>query len=190
MSNVVAIILVILAALGIGVGSFILAKKRKDRGLIIDADGDPLRWSKFHIPLLIVVRPDVAFWTLTFRYAIDLWNERTGIDLFVWGGISENEALGVEPGPGIIAIESAPDNGSAFHTRLTVAEDGEIRAAPIRVTGTPSDVNADRIATHELGHVLGLAHDDYRSSVMFPRAVSDSFEITDKDVETLQEWYA
>jgi predicted Zn-dependent protease len=53
------------------------------------------------------------------------------------------------------------------------------------------------IAVHELGHVIGLAHDDFESSPMYPVTVDDSgsevlrtIRVSDSDVRLLRTTYA
>lgn len=77
--------------------------------------------------------------------------------------------------------------------------DGRLRAA-IYVGNTPSDGVLHYVLMHELGHVLFLKHDEYRSSIMHP-GVGDPFffstpgsvlevqHFSDTDVAAIQEQY-
>ena len=61
-------------------------------------------------------------------------------------------------------------NGGALHHRKA---DGSLWCE-VRTWNTGTAELADKALTHELGHCLGLTHDDFPASAMYPRIVSDS----------------
>ena len=95
--------------------------------------------------------------------AIGVWNEWLGFEAFVY------EPLGMDPDVVVLYGGSVPPGGSNA-AALTMFEkrrsDGKQHSL---VALFDAGVEQDRAYIHELGHVLGLAHDDNnRRSIMFP----------------------
>jgi predicted Zn-dependent protease len=66
--------------------------------------------------------------------------------------------------------------------------------AIVRIRETSSDRLAFVTTLHELGHVVGLAHDQFISSLMYPRMVTDELNtattrLTDSDVRLVMSTY-
>jgi len=143
-----------------------------------------IKWPK--IPLL--VRIDLADDTLVYTSAIEgamkLWNSQVG-PLFIKVHAGAADVI-VQWGP------TAMDN-SAGYTQHIGAKEG-VRQAVITFTD-PNDLHMMyRFAVHEFGHVLGLAHDDFTSSIMYPvqPAVNDKISFvlpTDADIKLLKKLY-
>lgn len=119
-----------------------------------------LKWTKQRLPLKYAINFDAAHkdYVNSVKAGADLWNKEIGTPLFVftdkvaeakiiveWGSVSGN-AGGYTSHKGTTGPESAT---------ITLTEATDIHAVY-------------RYAAHEFGHVLGLAHDDFESSIMFP----------------------
>ena len=87
--------------------------------------------------------------------------------------------------------DDVPGGRFELHGSGTVWKRCDVRT--LNVAG-PDDVE-DRVLYHEMGHCLGLAHDDYPLSIMYPkqRATADKTIppwISDSDRVLLRELYA
>jgi len=157
------------------------------------ADPHEVRWPRDALPLSVHValasegtvgRGDV-------ERAVDDFNAQLGFDLFVVhsdGDSAPNVFLTAN-----VASEDGSSPGECSHALRR--GDGLVESAGVTVRNVGDVVTAHRIILHELGHVAGLAHDDFESSLMFWRTV-DVLEsptpigrLTDADRETLREIY-
>jgi len=80
--------------------------------------------------------------------------------------------------------------GGALHHRRA---DGSLWCE-VHTWNTGTAELADKALTHELGHCLGLAHDDFQASAMYPSIVQDGnrptrLRFTDSDVQLLRTLY-
>lgn len=164
---------------------------RKDRGLLPEFKPD-----KSYIPILLFVDD-----SLTEEYpqivdaiegAINFMNEASGLELFI-----RPDDFSVSTG------EIVP----VMRWDLNSCEEGNCHKKAFAFTkfdhtGKPEVVYivADRIeelddtelkfgVSHELGHVVGLAHDDFTNSFMYYKVLPKDPEMTVKDKELLHELY-
>jgi hypothetical protein len=147
----------------------------------------PLKWSKADLPLTYYIDFDETHkvYVESVTTAALAWNREIGAEVFKRAEDKSKAKVLVQWG-------SVRDNagGSTQHT----GDDSGPKQAVVTLVDA-SDVRAvHRYAMHELGHVLGLAHDDFKSSVMYPIAPGMTEEMTfilpsDADKKLLQETY-
>jgi len=145
-----------------------------------------LKWNKTQLPLKYAIHFDEAHqgYINSVIEATKLWNAELGVTVF---------RLADNPAEAIITVEwgsmSSNVGGHVSHRGITGP-----KIATITLTDA-SDVRAVyRYAVHEFGHVLGLAHDDFAQSVMYPTQPGLTGEITftlpsDADKKLLRELY-
>jgi hypothetical protein len=162
---------------------------RQDRGFIVDAcvqpdapvkpalhkpGRHPIKWWVTDYPVDIWIMPDAEVVGGTFVEAVQAWDEDVGKSFFE--PPQPGSPLHQIPDPAIIVTCTNSDG--------TEYEDGEIPArllwdAMCRLRRVeirfPCRAPQDRwlaIARHELGHALGLDHDDHETSVMYRKALA------------------
>ena len=123
---------------------------------------------------------------------IRLINGRLGFTALEWRGEELSADITVD-----IATAQEVDNwmgdsnGSASHMRMP---DGTLRCE-VATWNTGTLEVLDKVLTHEMYHALGLAHDDFEDSAMFPTVSPDGNRLTrlratDTDRSTLRDLYA
>jgi len=169
-----AIITAIIAVIGtlataiFGLVCWFVGRKQADKGLMKERPSAD-RW-----PASMVFADDTPLAVIdSFQEAGVWWNRRLKKRAFVDVG---------DLGPGlVVSIETAEDGD--FDMRFVFENEGEfarvlVNHRVILIHGT----NLLRRSAHELGHALGLGHDEDRFSVMYPRAVDGHFDVTQRDL--------
>lgn len=147
-----------------------------------------VQWPKDRIPLhyRIDFEEDHADYVESVEAAVKLWNREIG-EVFVPanGGLAD---IVIIWGP----VEAGVDiGGSTTH----MADENGLATGALVTLNAASDLHAVyRYAAHELGHVLGLAHDEAPRSIMFPTQPDVTTEMTfvlpsDYDKKLLRELY-
>lgn len=170
----------------------------EDRGFM-KVDGQPLRWLKENLPITALVHPELPLgWNASYQAAASRINGAVGLTLFdpmpqmpppgynINGPVPAGFILiwGREP-----AGELQVDHG---HADLRWRQDDKsIYAATVSVPlEAPQRV---ALMLHELGHVLGLEHDDDNlGSIMYHR-LSERVtpgEVTEADAARLRKAYS
>jgi hypothetical protein len=191
----IAGIIFLLAIVGVVVG-VVLKGRWKDLGLI-EREGKKLHWGKGFIPLSIIFHPALSLhWRATFVGASMRFKQAIGKDLFKAINTPDDYRFDLPPtmGSGIVVIQPKEPTG-ALQTDTASTEHrwdrdtGLIGAATITV---PAELQIRMpIMLHELGHVLGLAHDEHPSSIMFPviNRLTTPGQVSKNDVDLLKKLY-
>lgn len=142
-------------------------------------------WPAGQRDLVVVDRTGDAGWHQATRHAVEVWN-RSGADLRLsWrtgegpcdhdGAIISVCEVSAERLDGILQFEGVADQDTD--------DDGHARSAVLQVCdGCGLDDGLRRVvATHELGHALGLRHNERLGSVLYPVGGTDRPDADDYD---------
>ena len=143
-----------------------------DRGFMHCGNrGAPMRWAN---------NPTVYFWdtapidhVIAITNAVADLNNRCGcevVEISYNGNIAITGPLPIESGAklGLASLRCDRVSGDIYGARISIAR--EVKGWTLR-----------RVATHELGHALGLDHDNAAGSVMSQYSTSTNFTETDID---------
>jgi hypothetical protein len=172
---------------------FIYLKGRwRDKAFMRGADSLPLIWAKGHLPLQVLVSFDLsASWRLAILKAISQYNDKVGRRVFMNPAFPAASFSYSTPTSGAVIVRD--DNGGDPKHGVTMLYPQSAPVVACIVT-LPQSVDGqplcDQIALHEFGHVLGLAHDELKESIMWPTTQGRPGALTDDDVKNLKWAYA
>lgn len=86
-----------------------------------------------------------------------------------------------------VCVDAGERGGTTVHWRNL--ETGRLRAAAVLLDVDLRGDELRRAVLHELGHVLGLAHDRERSSIMFPTLTDRAADLSGRDLGALRDAY-
>lgn len=173
---------------------------REDRGMMTTESNAPvpLHWNVSRFPIEVRTAPDFPEdgGKVLDALTADL-NKRIGVRVFsrsTAASVAQQvrvEVCDLHPVDGSIYVYRAQFWNGRERTADTVnyyESDGEITAARVRLPEEPDDDFGAPILLHELGHVMGLDHDDQGPSIMSPTA-GDGQRLTDHDLALLRAVY-
>lgn len=183
--------LVILGGVGVGVG--VLSKKGCVSGLadngLINLKGYDIKWEKQDLPIPVVVLGKLS--PSAFKAAneaVMYINSVAGHPVF----LLPSSNYGKHEGDATVLLTpyegEKQDKGITKHA--VKPNSGRIVSALVNLPDTGNQQVNYRVAVHELMHVLGFAHDEIETSIMFPKLIHTKVQdITMKDQALLKELY-
>lgn len=150
-------------------------------------------WRKDWVPLTLLPSDQLegdARLMEAIKSAARFWNEQTGVKLFM--GVKE---LALEANLLPVLYPTDTDlvghEDSVAFARLRLKGDGSIKSGAVfwvTMEHLPQ-VDLNRAMKHELGHCLGLGHDDGESSVMHGKLSKRAYRVSTADKVFLREVY-
>ena len=149
--------------------------------------GNDVGWPKHALPLWITIHSDLEPWRPLIEEEAAAWNKRIGATVFR----IVRRSLSADGDGAVVPFRPVWDQNP--HTRLFFSAESEILASPIylpHINRLRNLVVRRRVVAHELGHVLGLAHDiDDPFSLMYPTALPIQWRVTANDISALKKKY-
>jgi len=157
-------------------------KDNSDCGFSQNVYGERMSW-KGQIPVTLYVHNSAAAYEGAIRAAAETWNRSAGKTLIVIAG-GASGAASARDGANVISVASNWDSGSMSEQARTAVYfvGDQIQEADIKINGSNSGgssvfnfywsqspgtgVNIEALVLHEMGHLLGLRHNDSGGSVM------------------------
>lgn len=132
-------------------------------------------------PLRVMVNGDADF-EKSVSSAMDAFNQQVGCALFALDGDLSGHDVVISKGAVEVGMENHP-GGSTSHWQSNGQWTADVVIYNLVLTQ-----ELRRGLMHELGHVVGLAHDSFRDSLMY-RSTSGSSRLTDSDRSALRKGY-
>jgi hypothetical protein len=158
-----------------------------DRGVIVE-ENFPKVWNASDIPLVVVLDSDLVALEPLVQEAIAWWSGQVGFNPFLYAGmLPVKTGIDIRGAIPIYELNDAhPNDGdTVLLPKVGMVEVGAI-GVKADLAKTPD--KALRVLKHELGHLLGLAHDKDPKSIMSASGdVGDQVTINDRKL--LKELY-
>lgn len=160
---------------------------RYDEGILTDLRTGCYRvWSRDALPLPVFIEHGSASRTKDVQEAIEFWNKKTGIEFFRFA----SEVPMLRDDMPVTIQEDTRFNG---HGEAQAYFDGHCvqTHAEVRLLASPkSDDEKRHESIHELGHVIGLGHDDTELRAMHPELRWTGDDVSEDDVLEIRKVYA
>lgn len=124
------------------------------------------RWAQSAVPLSVGCRSHAAGMEGcdAVEAAVEAINDRLGFAMLAWRGADSTAAIRVVTRAPVDVGADEPGGDYELRGGGSVYEGCEVWTRNVHAAGDLEMLTAE----HELGHCLGLAHDDYEQSIMFP----------------------
>lgn len=139
---------------------------------------EPIHWRAPDYPVPVYVEPQ---WLPHFVEQTKWWNDKLGEEAFGHPRALEFYELPADP----YIVVTGANVGSHAKARLRWIDHCVLRRVEIAMPAL-ADVKNDIIARHELGHALGLDHDETEGWVMHPHYAFAGAHISERDLELLR----
>lgn len=184
MTSILGVVLVV-AAVGVVYG-IVTGGGWLDRGLMV-RDGVRLRWATYRIPLGLATSDVPREVDLAVADAISAFADAVGREVFV-RHVRMREGAAFTDGADVVVGVGGLDVGGSAELDFDELT-GEIRRVDVEIANGLSLDLIPRAVLHELGHALGLDHDESSSSVMHPTLSTRPSALSDSDRLLLRRTY-
>lgn len=163
-----AVIVGVAIALAVGVGALIVygIATHSEPGLHPDLP----RWERSQFPLRILGSTYSAEGARPMRHrglVVDSVmrdvNAQLGFEAFTWADDGMNYQVEI-----VLGVPRDATWADAGGDAIVVSRQGRAERCHVRTSNTGTDAMLGLVLAHELGHCLGLDHDDYDASIMRP----------------------
>jgi len=189
---ILKILFAILSVISCGLIAYgVLRKKKKE---ITGLPGIQ-RWNRKWIPITLVVgeeeflKEEVPKLLNAVRAGCKFWNEQIGIKLFMpLGDIGTGRVIPVKRHD---PLTMKTEDSTVAYAHLTISNSGELKDAVVYMSNWENlpSLSLARALQHELGHCLGLGHDESGLSVMYGSVSRSIYCVSPADKAFLLEVY-
>jgi len=183
---------------GVFVSCSNVSSEVNEENYLTNAYGTPVRWNYDSLPITIVVSPTFdQFETEAIQQSVNYWNEVVGREIFVMTIGLSNDIYFVDDVITITEHDLTNDCGRHFLGLTTRRRIYDIVGVPLLYDSAHIEIhdkhvhNSSYIRTivHELGHAIGLFHDDNIGSVMYPSILDGEWFIEPEDLEYIRSFF-
>ncbi len=161
----------------------------KDRKWMV-RDGHPLKWSPSDLPIALLIHPEID--TITTRLIFEVRAQLEKVvgqrQLFMMTTPPVGLDWEVLAPVGHLTIVGSDDGDGHCEHRYEKAS-GKILSAKVSLPVGINTPEMSKVIQHELGHALGLDHDEHPSSIMHPKIQQRTQILGERDAALLREQY-